>query len=399
MSKITRCLHIFARNASTASSSSVEKTALYNFHVEKGGKVVNFGGYLLPVQYSDLSIIASHVHTRKHSSIFDVSHMLQTYVRGKDAVACFESICTADIKGLAPNSGTLTVFTNDMGNILDDLIVSKVNDDLLYVVSNAAMKQQDMEIMSAAVSKFVGDKRDVSIEFLSPADHSLIALQGPSSASALKTITNVDLEKLYFMETIVAEVAGVSDCRITRCGYTGEDGYEISVPSEKVRHLTETLLGVDNVRMAGLGARDSLRLEAGLCLYGSDIDSNTSPVEAALSWLVSKRRRGEANFPGATKIVDQLKNGVTRRRIGIRMTEGPPARAGVGIYHNDELAGKITSGCPSPSLGGNIAMGYISESLKKPGNKIQLKIRDKFYPADVTKMPFTPANYYTKPKN
>ncbi|XP_055921150.1 aminomethyltransferase, mitochondrial [Eupeodes corollae] len=397
MSKIARCLQVLARNAST-SAAPAEKTALYNFHVEKGGKVVNFGGYLLPVQYADLSIAASHVHTRKQSSIFDVSHMLQTYVRGKDAVACFESICTADIRGFSPNSGTLTVFTNDQGNILDDLIVSKVKDDLLYVVSNAAMKQQDMEIMKAAVSKFVSDKRDVSIEFLSPADHSLIALQGPSSVTALKTITSVDLEKLYFMETVVAEVAGVNQCRITRCGYTGEDGFEISVPSEKVRHLTESLLGVDNVRLAGLGARDSLRLEAGLCLYGSDIDANTSPVEAALSWLVSKRRRAEGNFPGAQQINTQLKNGVTRRRVGVRLTEGPPARAGVEIYHNNELVGKVTSGCPSPSLGGNVAMGYIREDLKKPGNKIQLKIRDKFYAADVAKMPFTPANYYNKPK-
>lgn len=397
MSKIARCLKFFTRNASTA-TSSVEKTALYNFHVERGGKVVNFGGYLLPVQYADLSIAASHVHTRKHSSIFDVSHMLQTYVHGKDSVACFESICTADLKGLPSNSGTLTVFTNDQGNILDDLIVSKISDDLLYVVSNAAMKQQDMDIMSSAVFKFVSDKRDVSIEFLSPADHSLIALQGPSSASALKTITSVDLEKLYFMETIEAEVAGVNNCRITRCGYTGENGFEISVPSEKVRHLTETLLGVDDVRMAGLGARDSLRLEAGLCLYGSDIDSNSSPVEAALSWLVAKRRRVEANFPGAQQILNQLKNGVTRRRVGIRMTEGPPARAGVGIYHNEELVGKVTSGCPSPSLGGNVAMGYVREELKKPGGKVQLKIRDKFHSADVAKMPFTPANYFVKPK-
>lgn len=387
-----------------ASEQSAERTALYDFHVRNQGKIVNFGGYALPVQYVDQGIAASHLHTRKHASIFDVSHMLQTYVRGKDAVECMESVCTADIRGAANGLGSLTVFTNDKGCILDDLIVTKVSNDVLYVVSNAAMKQQDMQIMQAAVSSFKAKGKDVAIEFLKPADQSLIALQGPTAVAALaKVATAVDLKLLYFMNTLVTDVAGVANCRITRCGYTGEDGVEISVPSAKIEHVTESLLQQtqQQVKMAGLGARDSLRLEAGLCLYGSDIDAKTTPIEAALAWLVSKRRRSEENFPGAACINQQLKNGVERRRVGLQLlatNKPPPARAGVEIYKDQEKVGCITSGCPSPSLNINIAMGYIQEQCKKPGTKIQLKIRDRFYDGEVTKMPFVATNYYLRPK-
>ncbi|KAM7359163.1 aminomethyltransferase, mitochondrial [Cochliomyia hominivorax] len=389
--------------ASPASNDKGERTALYDFHVKNGGKIVNFGGYSLPVQYSDQGIAASHIHTRKYASIFDVSHMLQTYVRGKDAVQCIESICTADIKGAVNGTGSLTVFTNDRGYILDDLIVTKVSDDLLYVVSNAAMKQQDMQIMETAVNHFKSNGKDVAIEFLVPADQSLIAVQGPTAVEALSAVTSADLKKLYFMNTTMAEVAGVANCRITRCGYTGEDGVEISIPSNKVEHVTEALLQQtkQQVKLAGLGARDSLRLEAGLCLYGSDIDATTTPIEGALAWLVAKRRRAEENFPGAAIINRQLKSGVERRRIGIKPTgtgKPPPARAGVEIHKDNEKVGVITSGCPSPSLGFNIAMGYIKEQFKQAGCAVQLKIRDRFYDAEVAKMPFIKTNYYLKPK-
>ncbi|TMW53677.1 hypothetical protein DOY81_001222 [Sarcophaga bullata] len=389
--------------ASQASNDKAERTALYDFHVKNGGKIVNFGGYFLPVQYADQGISASHIHTRKYASIFDVSHMLQTYVHGKDAVACIESICTADIQGAVNGTGSLTVFTNEKGCILDDLIVTKVNDDLLYVVSNAAMKQQDMAIMQEAVNRFKSKGKDVAIEFLVPADQSLIAVQGPTAVEALSGVTSVDLKKLYFMNTMVAEVAGVANCRITRCGYTGEDGVEISIPSNRIEHVTEALLQQtkQQVKLAGLGARDSLRLEAGLCLYGNDIDAKTTPIEAALAWLVAKRRRVEANFPGAGVINEQLKSGVERRRIGLKLTgtgKPPPARAGVEIFKADEKVGIITSGCPSPSLGFNIAMGYIKEQFKQAGCSVQLKIRDRFYDAEVAKMPFIKTNYYIKPK-
>lgn len=402
--KITLSSRIVQRNfAAHAGNDKAEHTALYDFHVKNGGKIVNFGGYALPVQYSDLGIAASHVHTRKYASIFDVSHMLQTYVRGKDAVECMESICTADIRGAANGTGSLTVFTNDKGCILDDLIVTKVKEDLLYVVSNAAMKQQDMQIMQSAVQHFKSNGKDVAIEFLQPADQSLIAVQGPTAVEALSAVTPADLKQLYFMNTVVTEVAGVSNCRITRCGYTGEDGVEISIPSNKVEHVTEALLQQtkQQVKMAGLGARDSLRLEAGLCLYGSDIDANTTPIEAALAWLVAKRRRAEENFPGAAVINKQLKSGVERRRVGFKpvgTAKPPPARAGVEIYKDNEKVGVVTSGCPSPSLGFNIAMGYIKEQFKQAGCPVQLKIRDRFYDAEVAKMPFIKTNYYLKPK-
>ncbi|KAH8271652.1 hypothetical protein KR044_000061 [Drosophila immigrans] len=389
------------RHASHAAGEG-ERTALYDFHVRRGGKIVNFGGYALPVQYADQSIIASHLHTRSVGSIFDVSHMLQTFVRGKDAAACLESVCTADIREMPAGGGSLTVFTNEQGGILDDLIVNKVDEQQLYVVSNAAMKQQDMQIMSAAVSHFKSQGKDVAIEFLSPAEQSLIAVQGPQVAQQLSRLLAQPkaFDQLYFMRSGLFELAGIKNVRITRCGYTGEDGVEISVPSTQVESLTEALLAGGQLKLAGLGARDSLRLEAGLCLYGSDIDAETTPVEAALAWLVAKRRRSTADFPGAQRILEQLKQGVQRRRVGLQMlgAKPPPARAGVGVFSGGQQVGQLTSGCPSPSTGRNIAMGYVQEQLKKPGTQVQLKVRDKFYEAEITRMPFVKANYFNKPK-
>lgn len=211
--------------------------------------------------------------------------MLQTYVTGKDAIECFESITTADIQGLGKGSGSLTVFTNEKGGILDDLIVNRVNSECLYVVSNAAMKDQDSQLIRETIERFRGKGKLVDVKFFNPDEKSLLAFQGPATQKVLqKLVKSVDLAKLYFMNTIEAEVAGVADCRITRCGYTGEDGFEISIPSEKAAHVTKALLDSKegNVKMAGLGARDSLRLEAGLCLYGSDIDQTTTPIEAGL---------------------------------------------------------------------------------------------------------------------
>lgn len=244
------------------SSNSVgDKTSLYDFHLENNGKMVNFAGYMLPVQYSNMGIAASHIHTRKHASIFDVSHMLQTYVKGRDAVECFESICTADIKGLAKGAGSLTVFTNEKGGILDDLIITKVSDDFLYIVSNAARKEHDSGLMKSAVDLFQKNGKTVDIRFFDPSEKALIAVQGPEAVKAVQTLCRVDLEKLYFMTSTETEIAGVNGCRITRCGYTGEDGVEISIPAEKATMITELLLQseVANVKLAGLGARDSLR--------------------------------------------------------------------------------------------------------------------------------------------
>lgn len=399
----TRLLSVSAVR-SGASDPKVEpaKTALYEFHQSHGGKLVDFAGYWLPVQYSDLSIIKSHLYTREYGSIFDVSHMLQTYLRGKDVISCFESVCTADVKGLKNGTGTLTVFTNGKGGILDDLIVNRVSDDTLYVVSNASRKDTDMAVMSDAVASFKAQGKDVSVEFLSSDDQSLLALQGPSAVSVLQKLCTKDLSRLFFMNGVTDTIAGVDNCRITRCGYTGEDGVEISIPSRHAPAIANALLDpkLGNLKLAGLGARDSLRLEAGLCLYGNDIDEKTTPVEAGLLWLVAKQRRAENNFPGSDKINAQIKNGVTRRRVGFRMSPGSaPARHHVEVFDNEHhKIGEITSGCPSPCLQQNIAMGYIREESKKVGTEVTLKVRDKFYHSQVAKMPFVPTHYYQPPK-
>jgi len=377
-------------------------TSLYEFQVQNGGKIVNFGGYLLPVQYGDQSIVNSHLFTRKNASIFDVSHMLQTEIKGKNCIEFFESLCTADIQGLKENSGVLTVFTNQNGGILDDLIVTKINDEHLYVVSNAAMKSQDKNIMLTGLENYKKQQNstsEIDITFFETLERALVALQGPKAVEALQKLTEVDLTTLYFMNTIVGNVGGVEGCRITRCGYTGEDGFEISIPGDKAEKVVKALLENTDVKLAGLGARDSLRLEAGLCLYGNDITADTTPIEAALTWLVAKRRRQLKNFPGAEKIVQQIKDRSKIKRIGLTSTAGPPPRHGAQILSEDgQVLGDVTSGCPSPSLGVSVAMGYVPTEFSKVGTSLGLKIRDKVYGGVVTKMPFVKANYYNKPK-
>ncbi|KAI5645753.1 aminomethyltransferase folate-binding domain-containing protein [Phthorimaea operculella] len=373
------------------------KTPLYNLHERYGGKLVDFAGFMLPVQYSDMSVSASHLFTRKSASIFDVSHMLQTNVRGKDCITWFESICPVDLKGMPDGSSSLTVFLNGKGGIIDDLIVTKVNSETLYVVSNAGRLEVDKEHMKATSENLKKQGKDVTVEFWDVNDRALIALQGPKAAAALQSLTDIPLGELVFMTSRLGNVAGVP-CRVTRCGYTGEDGVEISIPADKADHVTEALLQLSDVKLAGLGARDSLRLEAGLCLYGNDIDESVTPVEASLTWLIAKRRRQDALFPGSDVILRQIKEGVSRRRVGIRIEEGAPARKDAMLKDpsSSEVVGRVTSGCPSPSLGGNVAMGYVSESLKKSGTSLAVNIRGKDIPCVVAKMPFVPSKYYIK---
>lgn len=377
--------------------SAAKRTPLYSLHNKYGGKVVNFAGFMLPVQYSDLSVSASHLFTRKSASIFDVSHMLQTNVRGKDCIEWFETICPVDLRGMSNGSSSLTVFLTNEGGIIDDLIVTKVNEERLYVVSNAGRLEVDKAHMKETSELFKKKGKDVNVDFWDVSDRALIALQGPKAAAALQSLTDIVMEDLTFMTSRLGKVAGV-DCRVTRCGYTGEDGVEISIPAEKAEHVTEAFLLLEDVKLAGLGARDSLRLEAGLCLYGNDIDESITPVEAALTWLIAKRRRGEGNFPGADVILKQIKEGVSKRRVGIRMESGPPARKDALLKNpmSSEVIGKVTSGCPTPSLGGNVAMGYVSESLKKAGTELLVNIRGKDVPCVIAKMPFVPAKYYIK---
>ncbi|KAH9632007.1 hypothetical protein HF086_016567 [Spodoptera exigua] len=373
------------------------KTPLFDLHTKYGGRVVDFAGFLLPVQYSDLSLSESHLFTRKSASIFDVSHMLQTNVRGKDCLSWFESICPVDLKGMRDGSSSLTVFLNDKGGIIDDLIVTKVNAETLYVVSNAGRMKVDKEHMRETSEIFRKKGNDVNVEFWETSQRALIALQGPKAAAVLQNLTDIKLEDLTFMTSKLGKVAGV-ECRVTRCGYTGEDGVEISIPAADAEHVTEALLQSSDVKLAGLGARDSLRLEAGLCLYGNDIDESVTPVEANLTWLIAKRRRTDDTFPGSSIILRQIKEGVSKRRVGIILQNGPPARKSAVLKDGktSETIGSVTSGCPAPSLGVNIAMGYVSEALKKAGTELLVNIRGKDIPCVVAKMPFVPSKYYIK---
>ncbi|XP_050538249.1 aminomethyltransferase, mitochondrial-like [Daktulosphaira vitifoliae] len=250
--------------------------------------MVPFASYYMPISYSD-SITSSHLHTRKSCSLFDVSHMLQTKIYGKNKEQFIEEMCVADIQGLKKGTSVLSLFVNDhTGCILDDLIITKTEENYIFMVTNAGCKESDMKMILEKLADFKSKGKDVTIEFLDSNDQSLLALQGPKSMNVLQQLVTVDLSKLYFMNSVIATVCGVPNCRINRCGYTGEDGFEISVPSDRATMISEKLLINNSVKLAGLGARDTLRLEAGMCLYGSDIDSTTTPVEAALVWTISK---------------------------------------------------------------------------------------------------------------
>ncbi|KAI1719673.1 aminomethyltransferase folate-binding domain-containing protein [Ditylenchus destructor] len=338
-----------------SSGSQLKKTFLHDLHVRNGGKMVPFAGFSMPVQYSDLSIGDSAKHTRSHVSIFDVSHMLQTEIRGKHREQFMESLTTADIDQLTVNTGALS--------------------------ENSAKWRQK--------------GNDVEVNVLE--DRGLIAVQGPEMVKLLESQTDVDLSKLYFMHTAVGTVCGVKNCRVTRCGYTGEDGVEISVPGEKIAMVVEQLLSSQaaDTKLAGLGARDALRLEAGLCLYGNDIREDTTPVEAA------KRRRQTLGFPGAEKIIEQLeKKNYPKRRVGLSSQSGRAPRAHLPIADpiNQGAVGFVTSGCPSPNLGINIAMGYVDVHDAQVGKVLNVDFGGKSEKVTVAKLPFVQSRYYMASK-
>lgn len=385
------------RHLAASASSAPKKTILYDFHVENGGKIVDFAGWLMPVQYKDLSIQQSHLHTRTKCSLFDVSHMMQTKVHGKDRFKFIESLVVSDIANLKPDSGSLTVFTNKSGGIIDDLIVSHTSLNYLYIVSNAGCADKDFAHLKQAEVNMKAQKMDVTLEKID--DKALLALQGPQMSEILQSGVKFDVKKLPFMHTIETSVFGIDNCRITRCGYTGEDGVEISVPKSRASELADKLLKYKDgsvCKLAGLGARDTLRLEAGLCLYGNDIDDMKTPIEAGLAWLVHKRRREERNFPGAETILRQLKEKPNIKRVGLKMlsTNGPSARQHAKIYNGELLVGEVTSGCLSPSLKQNISMGYVNTKLSAVGTKLLVDVRGKKYDAQVVKLPFVPTRYY-----
>lgn len=382
-----------------AAPAPKKKTILYDFHVQNGGKIVDFAGWLMPVQYKDLSIQESHIHTRTSCSLFDVSHMMQTKIHGKDRYKFIESLIVGDIKGLKANTGTLTVFTNDNGGIIDDLIVSNTDAGYLYVVSNAGCADKDFAHLKRAEREMLDKKADVKLEKIE--NRGLLALQGPKMHQLLQAGVAFDMNKLPFMGTCETTVFGIKDCRITRCGYTGEDGVEISVPLEQAANLASKLLAFQNgsvCKLAGLGARDTLRLEAGLCLYGNDIDDTKTPIEAGLAWTIGKRRREEKNFPGAAVILKQLKEKPAIRRVGFKLLNdaGPSARQHMKIFDQagSKEVGEITSGCLSPSIKQNIGMGYIQTNLAASDTKVKIEIRNKKHDAVVVKLPFVPTRYF-----
>ncbi|KAJ9056920.1 hypothetical protein DSO57_1027682 [Entomophthora muscae] len=384
----------FGATRGLASDAQVKKTALYDFHVENQGQMVNFAGWSLPVKYEDLSVSDSHHHTRNPASVFDVSHMLQTKWVGKDRVDFIEKLVVGDIQALKEGTASLSLFTNETGGIIDDTVICK-NKDHLYVVSNAGCAEKDWAHIQKHLQQYQDRGGDVDVEIIDT--HSLLALQGPKAAKVLQNLVDVDLKEMNFMTSQILSLKGII-CRVSRVGYTGEDGFEISVPLPDSMDLTRILLENPDVKLAGLGARDSLRLEAGLCLYGHDLNEGISPVEATLLWTVGKRRRAEGGFLGAEVIQKHIKDGVSQKRVGL-IVQGAPARENALILNeNEEEIGKVTSGCPSPTLKKNVAMGYVPTSHSKAGQIVKVKVRNRIYPAEIVKMPFTPAKYYKKPQ-
>lgn len=375
--------------------------------------MVPFGGFHMPVQYKDLSISDSHKWTREKASLFDVSHMVQHHLSGDGAAAFLSRITPSSPHSLKANSGSLSCFLHPgTGGIVDDTVITKLGDELFYFVTNAACREKDLDYLKSELMAFKRVNPNKTVDWKLLDERGLIALQGPLSEDILTSILvdkgKVDLKQLYFgqCKTVAIKTSDGNTVEVlaSRGGYTGEDGFELSVPDAATTiEVTQTLLksaGEDRLRFAGLGARDSLRLEAGMCLYGHDLDDTTTPVEGALAWVVSKDRRATGGFHGSETILAQLKpktkggKGVERRRVGF-VVEGAPAREGAEIVDEQGNAvGRITSGCPSPTLGKNIAMGYVKDGLHKAGTELSAVVRGKKRKAVVTKMPFADAKYY-----
>ena len=363
------------------SDRTPRSTPLHDLHVELGGKMVDFAGWSMPVQYQ-AGIMAEHRHCRGQAGLFDVSHMGQVELRGENVAAELEKLVPSSITTLAPGKARYTVLTNEKGGILDDLIVANAGDHLFLVV-NASMRDQDIAHMRGNLN---------GVELVERADRGLVALQGPAAVAVLETLAPGAAD-LRFMETAIIPVGG-ADCRVSRLGYTGEDGFEISMPADAAVDLAKRLLEDERVAPIGLGARDSLRLEAGLCLYGNDIDEETSPVEAQLNWIIQKRRREAGDFPGAERILGELADGPKRKLVGILPDGRAPARQGTMICDKSgEEIGLITSGGFGPTVDGPVSMGYVSSGYAEPGVSVDLMVRGTARPGQVVALPFTPHHY------
>ncbi len=367
------------------------KTPLHALHVELGAKLVEFAGYEMPVQYP-AGIMAEHQHTREAAGLFDVSHMGQVLLGGAPMAGladAFEAMVPMDVAGLAEGRQRYGLFLNDAGGILDDLMFANRGDHL-FVVVNAACKRADIARMKSAL--------EPGVTVTEVTDRALLALQGPAAATALGHL-NGAVRDMGFMDVATVSLDGV-DCWVSRSGYTGEDGFEISVPARHAEPLARLLLADETVKPIGLGARDSLRLEAGLCLYGHDIDETTLPAEAGLGWAIQKaRRRGgarEGGFPGAAEVLEQLASGPARKRVGLRPEGRAPMREGVELFAEEsggEPVGRITSGGFGPTVGGPVAMGYVPAELSAAGTTLHGELRGKRLPVTVTSLPFVAARF------
>lgn len=378
-------------SAETGSEAPLHRTALYDFHVALGAKMVPFAGYDMPVQYPS-GILAEHQHTRLGAGLFDVSHMGQIRLRARDyatVAAALEKLCPADFINLKPGQQRYSFFLDDKAGILDDLMVTRMGpgdaSDHIFMVVNAGCKEADIAHLRARLDK--------SCEIEVIADRSLVALQGPKAAAVFAKLAP-ESAALKFMQGAALKVAGIP-CLATRSGYTGEDGFEISVPDTAIHDLVKRLLADEQVKPIGLGARDSLRLEAGLCLHGNDITPDINPVEANLVWAMQKRRREEGGFIGAAVVQQQLKAGPKRKRVGILPEGKAPARAHTEITEiGGRVVGEITSGGFGPTLGAPLAMGYVETALSADGTPLNLMVRGKALPAKVAPMPFVPHRYW-----
>lgn len=380
----------------TETAKGPVRTAIYDKHIELGAKMVPFAGYEMPLHYQR-GILAEHNHVREAAGLFDVSHMGQAFIVPEDgtfksAAEAMETLCPADLQSLKPGQQRYTQLLNDQGGIIDDLMIARMGlegyQHLLYLVVNAGCKDKDYRHIAAQLPDGV---------LLSVRDNvlSLFALQGPKAVDAM-SIMNSETRYLEFMQGQSMPMFGGFWAQVTRSGYTGEDGFEISIKHEDAISFANAMLTLPDVEMIGLGARDSLRLEAGLCLYGNDIDESVSPVEAGLIWSIPKSRRSaQAGYHGADRIAADIANKLGKRLVGILPDGRAPARAHTKIHDMAGLEiGEITSGLFGPSVAGPIAMGYVPRAMSKAGTPVSLIVRGKPRPAKIVKLPFVPRNYY-----
>ncbi|ASG21213.1 glycine cleavage system aminomethyltransferase GcvT [Nitrospirillum viridazoti] len=368
---------------SSETDSPLLVTPLNALHRELGAKMVPFAGYDMPVQYP-LGVLKEHLHTREQAGLFDVSHMGQVILHGDGVVDALEKLVPGELKALKEGRIRYSFFTNDQGGILDDLMIANRGDHLFLVV-NAACKVPDIAHLTAGLP-------GIEVEYLGD-DRGLLALQGPVAATVLARFLP-EVATMPFMSMVNASLKGIP-VTIARSGYTGEDGYEIGIDADRTEDVARLLLAEPEVAAIGLGARDSLRLEAGLCLYGHDIDTTTTPVEAGLTWAISKRRREEGGYPGDAVVRRQLAEGAARYRVGIQPEGRAPAREHTEIQDaNGQTVGEVTSGGFGPSANAPVAMGYVTAGNAAAGTPLSLIVRGKALPAKVATLPFVPQRYY-----